>query len=344
MYSFKNWPEVIKYTGNVYLPSTKLTQLKTKILVVIILSFLALETSGQNYKFIYHLDKDLMSTTQEKAVIIGKAYEEDGRLILNCFNKTNGRKVLSATIKDSSLSTLHGMFKTYHEDMKMESAGNYVENDMDGVWKYWDKDGFLTDSMMYKKGIRIAYGTYKYYFPKLTLERFFFRDSLKTATYSYMYSFTDSLKNTFYEKHVLVTKGKPKTNFEVDFIGNRGLLKEYDSTGAVTTDTVFSKESKEAEFSKGEDGWRNFLRANLNPNVPAENNAPSGKYTVFIRFIVNKDGTLDDIKAENDPGYGMAQEGIRIIKKSATWKPAIRYGKLRRAYRRQPITFVIDQG
>ncbi len=317
-------------------------QLNIKILATIIFSFLTLNTISQSYKFLYHLDKDLSSTSKEKAVIIGKGYESDGRLILDCFLKVTGKKILSATVKDSSLNTLHGMFKTYHDDMKLESAGFYAENDMEGVWKYWDKDGFLTDSMIYKNGIRIAYASYKYYFSKPTLEQFFFQDSLKTATYSYTYSYTDSLKNTFQEKQVSVKNGKPKTSFEVDFIGDRGLLKAYDSAGVVKTDSVFSKKMQEAEFAGGEEGWRYFLRTNLNANVPVNNNSPAGKYTVIIKFIVNKDGTLDDIKAEHNPGYGMAEEGIRVLKKSPKWAPAIQYGRYVRAYRRQPITFFIE--
>lgn len=316
--------------------------MNTKIFATIIFSFLALTTLSQSYRFLYHLDKDLSSTSKEKAIIVGKGYESDGKLILDCFLKVTGKKIISATVKDPSLSTLHGMFITYHDDMKIESAGNYFENDMEGVWKYWDKYGFLTDSMVYKNGIRTAYASYKYYFSKPTLEQFFFRDSLKTATYSYTYSYTDSLKNIFQERQVSVKKGNTKTNFEVDFIGDRGLLKTYDSSGVVKTDSVFTRKMQEAEFATGDDGWRYFLRTNLNANVPVNNNSPAGKYTVIIKFIVNKDGTLDDIMAEHNPGYGMAEEGIRVLKKSPKWSPAIQYGRYVRAYRRQPITFVVE--
>lgn len=316
--------------------------MNTKIFAIVIFSFLALKTFGQSYKFIYYLDKDLSSTTKEKADIIGKGYESNGNLLLDCFLKITGKKIISATVKDSTLSTLHGMFKTYYDDMKLESAGFYSENDMDGVWKYWDKDGFLTDSMIYKNGIRMAYASYKYHFSKPTLEQLFFRDSLKSATYSYIYSFTDSLKNTFQEMQVSIKNGKPKTDFEVNFVGLRGLLKEYDSTGAVKTDSVYTRVLQEATFIGGEQEWRDFLRENVNPNVLAENNASDGKYTVIIKFIVNPDGTLEDIKAENDPGYGMVKEAIRVIKASKKWQPAIKYGKYERAYRRQPVTFLIE--
>lgn len=316
--------------------------MKYKIFASLFFLFLALRSESQEYKFVYYLDKDLNSVTKQKADIIGKAYEQDGHLLLNCFLKTTGKMIITAGVKDSALSALHGIFRTYYEDMKIESEGNYTENDMEGVWKYWNTDGHLTDSMIYRQGIRVAYAAYKYSFSKPTFKQLFLNPRLKDTLIWYRYSFTDSLKNTFTEKEVSIKNEKEKTDFEVFFAGERGLLKVYDSTGAVKTDSVFERQLVDPEFLGGEDGWRNFLRKTLNAGVPADNNAPDGKYTVIIRFFVNPDGTLADIKAENDPGYGMAEEAKRVLKMSAKWLPAIRYGTYQRAYRRQPITFVIE--
>lgn len=317
------------------------SKMSRKIFSCLFLLFIAHNSESQNYKFIYYLDKDLNSTEKDKAVILGKGYERNAVFTLDCFLKSSGRMTVSASVKDSSLSTLHGLFTTYYDDMKIESAGNYFENDMEGVWKYWDKDGFLTDSVIYRNSIRIAYANYEYYFSKPTLEQFFFRDSLKSVNYSYLYSYTDSLKNSFEEKQVSVTNGTLKTEFEVYFIGERGLFKVYDSTGSVKIDSVFTKKMHEAEFGGGEDEWRNFLRKTLNPLVPANNNAPAGKYTIIMTFIITPNGKLSNIKAESDPGYGMVEEAKRVLK-MYKWKPAIQFGNYRIAYRKQPITFVVE--
>lgn len=316
--------------------------MSNKLFTVIFFLFLACRAGGQNYKFIYYLDKDLNSTEKNKAFIIGKGYEKNGVFTLDCFLKSSGRMTVSATVKDSSLSTLHGLFKTYYENMKTESQGNYFENDMEGVWKYWNDKGLITDSVLYRQGVRVAYGTYKYYFNSPSLKQLIFSPGLKDTLYLYRYSFTDSLKNTFTEKEVSLKNGNEKINFEANFIGERGLLKDYDSTGVIKTDSVFSRQLVEPEFLSGEDGWRNFLQKTLNANVPVLNNAPEGKYTIIMRFIVNPDGTLGEIKAEDDPGYGMVEEGRRVLKNSPKWLPAIKYGIYQRAYRRQPITFLVE--
>lgn len=317
--------------------------MKYKIVTCIVFLFLlAVRSESQDYKFVYYLDKDLSSVSEQKAEIIAKAYEQDGHLLLNCFLKSTGKMIITAGIKDSALSALHGIFRTYYEDMKIESEGNYNENEMDAVWKYWNTDGHLTDSMIYRQGIRVAYATYKYSFSKPTFKQLFLNPKLKDTLIWYRYSFTDSLKNTFTEKEVRFKDGKGKLDFEVTFIGERGLLKEYDSTGMVKTDSVFNRQLVEPVFPGGEDGWRNFLRTTLNANVPALNNAPEGKYTVIIGFYVDKNGLLDGIRPENDPGFGMAAEAIRVFKTSPKWKAALGYGKYQRVYRRQPITFLVE--
>lgn len=93
--------------------------------------------------------------------------------------------------------------------------------------------------------------------------------------------------------------------------------------------------------AKFDGDWRRFLERNLNPQVAIDNNAPPGQYTVLIQFVVDVDGTISDIKALNNPGYGLEQEAIRVIKKSKKWEPAIQHGRAVKAYRKQPITFQI---
>ena len=53
------------------------------------------------------------------------------------------------------------------------------------------------------------------------------------------------------------------------------------------------------------------------------------------------DGTVSDIKALTNLGYGLEQEAIRVLKKAAKWKPAIQDGRQVKAYRKQAITFQV---
>jgi protein TonB len=86
-----------------------------------------------------------------------------------------------------------------------------------------------------------------------------------------------------------------------------------------------------------------IFQNNLDTDVPGSNGAPAGQYTVVVRFIVSKDGSVSDVVAETNHGYGMEQEAIRTIKKSGLWTPAVLYGKNVSSYKRQPITWVVSE-
>jgi len=105
---------------------------------------------------------------------------------------------------------------------------------------------------------------------------------------------------------------------------------------------VFVKVEVAPSFPGGDGAWVRFLQSNLHPTVPVENGAGKGRYTVVVKFVVNTDSTLTNIVCENDPGHGMCQEAIRVIKLSAKWIPCQQNGRAVTAYHRQPITFVLD--
>jgi protein TonB len=102
---------------------------------------------------------------------------------------------------------------------------------------------------------------------------------------------------------------------------------------------IFEKVEIEASFKGGESAWRKYLERNLNANVPVDNGAPEGTYTVYVQFVVSKDGSISDVKALTAHGYGMEKEAVKVIQKGPAWTPAIQNGRSVNAYRKQPITF-----
>jgi protein TonB len=104
---------------------------------------------------------------------------------------------------------------------------------------------------------------------------------------------------------------------------------------------IFDKVEIEASFPGGDSKWQQYLFKNLNANTPVDNGAPADKYTVYVQFIVDKEGNISDVKATTNHGYGMEQEAVRVIKSGPKWTPAIQNGRQVKAYRKQPITFVV---
>lgn len=105
---------------------------------------------------------------------------------------------------------------------------------------------------------------------------------------------------------------------------------------------IFEKVESEAEYPGGTAEWTKFLQKKLSGFNPADNGAIAGRYQAVVRFIVAKDGSVSDIKAETKFGYGMEQQVIKMIGESGKWMPAMQNGKPVNAYRRQPVTFMVE--
>ena len=77
--------------------------------------------------------------------------------------------------------------------------------------------------------------------------------------------------------------------------------------------------------------------------MPTENGAPVGVYTGTVTFIVDMEGKVSDVKAENDPGYGTKDEAVRVIRKGPNWTPANQNGRPVVYRHKQMITFKVSE-
>lgn len=62
---------------------------------------------------------------------------------------------------------------------------------------------------------------------------------------------------------------------------------------------------------------------------------------IFVGFVVEKDGSLTDIKIIRDAGYGTGDEAVRVLQKAPKWKPGIQNGKPVRVAYQLPIVVEI---
>ncbi len=114
-------------------------------------------------------------------------------------------------------------------------------------------------------------------------------------------------------------------------------------SSADEVDSKFVSVQIPAEFPGGIKEWQRFLERNLNSDLPTENGAPTGVYTVTVSFVVDTEGRVSDVKAENDPGYGTRDEAIRVIKKGPKWVPANQNGRPVVYRHKQMITFKVTE-
>jgi periplasmic protein TonB len=64
---------------------------------------------------------------------------------------------------------------------------------------------------------------------------------------------------------------------------------------------------------------------------------------VFVEFVIEKDGSITDVKAIKGIGAGCDEEAVRVVSESPKWKPAKQRGKSVRQRMVLPITFKMNK-
>ena len=129
------------------------------------------------------------------------------------------------------------------------------------------------------------------------------------------------------EENISIVKVIPNYDTEnVIHTGSQAVIEE--------DNTIYTKDRVEVhpEFPGGIEKFYAFVAKNY--KMPEER--LKGK--VFVIFIVEKDGSLTDIKILRDIGYGTGKEAIRVLKLSPKWRPAELNGKKVRCSYSLPIT------
>ena len=94
------------------------------------------------------------------------------------------------------------------------------------------------------------------------------------------------------------------------------------------------------EFPGGEQAMYKFIINHIEYPVVSRENGIQGK--VYIRFVIEKDGSITDVKTARGVSSELDKEAIRVIKMMPKWKPATQSGKPVRVTFTLPINFKLD--
>ncbi|MGB4773815.1 MAG: TonB family protein, partial [Daejeonella sp.] len=118
-------------------------------------------------------------------------------------------------------------------------------------------------------------------------------------------------------------EGDPNADIKID-----EPVGEAPKQAEVTEDTnqIYTSVELAPEFPDGGmAGFTKFLQKNYRYSNMAREQGVSGR--VIMSFVVEKDGSLTDIKVLRDLGFGTGEEAIRLLKSSRKWKPGIQNGR-----------------
>ncbi|MFZ4862722.1 energy transducer TonB [Sphingobacterium sp. Mn56C] len=105
--------------------------------------------------------------------------------------------------------------------------------------------------------------------------------------------------------------------------------------GTGSGDEIFESVEIQPQPPGGMEQFRKWISENYQYPQGAIDAGVKG--TVLVSFVVEKDGSLTDVKVVRDLSYGTAQAAINMLKKAKKWQPGIQNGRPVRVAFQLPI-------
>lgn len=114
------------------------------------------------------------------------------------------------------------------------------------------------------------------------------------------------------------------------------------SMKAPENDSIYQIVEVMPEFPGGTEKFMEYLSGNIKYPEEAKEKGISGR--VFIQFVVEKDGSVSNVKVAKGIGKECDDEAVRVVKAMPKWKPGLMKGKPVRVNYMLPVNFKLDEG
>ncbi|MEX1003249.1 MAG: energy transducer TonB [Crocinitomicaceae bacterium] len=103
------------------------------------------------------------------------------------------------------------------------------------------------------------------------------------------------------------------------------------------TEMIYDMPEQMPQFPGGADAMEQFISSHI--KYPPEAKAKNIQGKVYVQFVVEKDGSISEIKIRRGAHQLLDDEAVRVIKLMPDWKPGSMRGKKVRVRYTIPITF-----
>ncbi len=103
---------------------------------------------------------------------------------------------------------------------------------------------------------------------------------------------------------------------------------------------IFTAVEQNPEFPGGQSEMYKFINSNIKYPSAAQRANISGR--VFVKFVVERDGSIGAVEVLKGIGFGCDEEAIRVIKSMPKWNPGKQNGKAVRVYYNMPVFYQLE--
>jgi len=250
----------------------------------------------------FYFDKDMHPVSKKEAVIYGNGQMENGLYKLTCYYLKRKKPIACvAHFTDSTQSIHEGPYQFYFENGATGTTGNYHNGEKQGLWIDYNDKKDITDSLEYKDGQAIS----------------------RTGFY-----------DVNHQKLVTVDD-VPNNKLYITIYDSKGNIVSREESAEDYTDLYLNSDTS-SSFPAGPAAWQRYITQALLSHVSDFSDNDYG--TVLIRFVVDADGNITNVKPLNKKTSMLAMIGFNAIDGGPKWKPAEHNGQKVRTVIIQPLT------
>lgn len=236
----------------------------------------------------------------------------------------------------------NGPYILYYENGSLKQAGQYSNDQKKGAFTSWYPDGkkqmqinYLEREIVVNDAVDIKFQIVHYWD---SLGKAVIVDGNGTCSCYFTNEFRDVIREAGQ-----VTDGFREGNWR-GFKGDTVAFEEKYQHGEFVSGMRFHPEKYEynklwvqAEFKGGMEAMYTFIMRNMTYPKKARRNGDEG--SVFVQFIVERNGNLSGIEVIKGVSEEIDQESVRVVKSMPTWTPGRVRGKLVKSRFVLPIKF-----
>ena len=133
----------------------------------------------------------------------------------------------------------------------------------------------------------------------------------------------------------VVAYAQPKVE-EIPAAENVRILTTDDKT--TDNDSIYGVVDELAQFPGGNEACMKWLAKHIKYPEDCKKEGIEGR--VYVSYVVEKNGSISNIKVTRSPHDSLSEEAIRVVKAMPKWKPAKASGKVVRQRFMLPIKFI----
>jgi TonB family protein len=215
------------------------------------------------------------------------------------------KKEATATAISPSIE-YEGTYKSYYENGTLEQEGEYKANDQTGLWKSYHENGQLSQEVMNES------------------DKSIYRQVWNEAGTPLLVNGagTFTRKTSRADQHIEILNSLLIGLYHID---------------EVSGDSIYTIVEKTAEYKGGMEALYKKVGKTLRYPADARRYGIEGK--VFVEFVIEKTGSVRDVRVIKGLGGGLNEESVRVIETMTNWIPAKVKGKSVQQRMVLPIAF-----